>query len=134
MKEDIFVPHVENIGVAVTLDKNELGGEEWNVYIINYKGQTINNVLVSSKGYGIKEGKNIKTSTLTHFFEEIAPHEFKLIEPITEEIFGITNEYFITFYIDGIIHDKKFIFLPEAIQKNNLIDINILEKKGVLIK
>jgi len=91
MKEDIIIPDVENIGVAVTFEENEFGEEEWNVFLINYKNIPIENVLVSSKGYGLKDGKSIKTSTLTHFFKDIDGHQFKLIEPISEEVFGLNN-------------------------------------------
>lgn len=133
MIKDIEIPKVEDIGVAVIKDeKNE--EDIWNVYIINYKNVPIDNVLISSKGYGVINEKKKTTSTLRHYFEQIKERSFQLIEPISAEVFGLNNEYFVTFYIDKMIHDKKFIFVPEAIQKDHFTTIHIIEKQGVLIK
>lgn len=133
MKEDIHVPKVEDIGVAVIKDTEE-GGEIWNVYLINYKKEAINNVLISSRGYGTIKDKKVNTSTLRHFFEKINGKSHVLIEPISEEVFGISNEYFVTFYVDNIIHDKKYIFVPEAIKPAHFTNVKIINKEGVLIK
>ena len=70
MKKDIHIPKVEGIGVAIIKEKDK-GDEIWNVYLINYKKEAINNVLISSKGYGTVDQKKVNTSTLRHFFEAI---------------------------------------------------------------
>ena len=133
MKKDIDIPKVENIGVGIVREEEE-GEMTWNVYLINYKSSNIDNVLISSKGYGTLNDQKVKTSTFSHYFEEIKSSDFQKIEPISEEVFGLTNEYFVTFYIDKVIHDKKFIFVPEAIKPENFTTIKVLGKKGVLIK
>ena len=133
MKKDIHVPKVEDIGVAIIKDTDE-GDEIWNVYLINYKQEPINNVLVSSKGYGTVDHKKVNTSTLRHFFEAIEGESHQLIEPISQEVFGLSNEYFVTFYIDNIIYDKKFVFVPDAIKTEHFTKVKIIEKEGVLIK
>ena len=133
MKKDIHIPKVEDIGVAIIKDTNE-GDEIWNVYLINYKKEAINNVLISSKGYGILDEKKVNTSTLRHFFESIERESHQLIEPISQEVFGLSNEYFVTFYIDNIIYDKKFVFVPDAIKDEHFTKVRIIQKEGVLIK
>ena len=133
MIRDIDIPKVEDIGVAV-VNENVEGEDVWNVYLLNYKNVGIKNILISSKGYGVLNEEKKKTSTLRHFIEYLAPHSFELIEPISEEVFGLSNEYFVTFYIDKIIHDKKFIFVPEAIKKENFTKVKFIDKEGVLIK
>jgi len=133
MKKDIHIPKVEDIGVAIIKDL-EQEEEIWNVYLINYKKEPIKNVLISSKGYGTLDKKKVTTSTLRHFFEEIKGRSHVLIEPISEEVFGLSNEYFVTFYVEGVIHDKKFIFVPDAIKKEHFTNVKIIEKDGVLIK
>ena len=50
------------------------------------------------------------------------------------EVFGLNNEYMLTFYIDGTIHDRKFIFVPDSIVEENLIQIPLIELPGILIK
>ena len=97
MKKDIHIPKVEDIGVAIIKDTNE-DDESWNVYLINYKKEPINNVLISSKGYGTLDEKKVNTSTLRHFFESIERESHQLIEPISQEVFGLSNEYFVCGY------------------------------------
>ena len=133
MKKDIHIPAVKDIGVAVVKELDE-GEEVWNVYLVNFKEERIENVLVSSKGYGTINDKQKKTSNLNHFLGDINPRAFHLIEPISEEVFGLSNEYFVTFYIKGVIHDKKYVFVPEAIQEAHFTKIEVLGLKGVLIK
>ena len=133
MKKDIHVPKVEGIGVAIIKDTTE-GDEIWNVYLINYKKKPINNVLISSKGYGILNQKKVNTSTLRHFFDVIKGQSYQLIEPISEDVFGLSNEYFVTFYIDNIIYDKKFVFVPDTIKDEHFTKVRIIQKDGILIK
>jgi len=64
MKEDINIPAVTRVRVAVGRKRNELNQEEWNVYLMNMNDFPIDHVLISSKGYGDKEGEAQKTSIL----------------------------------------------------------------------
>ncbi len=134
MKKDLPQNIVEDIGIAVVLMSDTPEVASWSVYLINFKANTLENVLVSSKGYGQKDGKPVKTSTLRHSLRDIEPHSFAVIEAIDPAVFGLTNEYLLSFYIDGTIYDKKFIFLPESIIDENLMHIPLLNKPGVMIK
>jgi hypothetical protein len=134
MKKDIVMPLVENVGVAVIKEKNAEGAEEWNVYLINFRVDTLESVLVTSTGYGELNGEPRKTSTLRHFLDTIGPGEFVKIEPIQEDVFGLSNEYWVSFYINKVMHDKQYVFLAESITENNLIKIPLINKRGVLIK
>jgi hypothetical protein len=57
-----------------------------------------------------------------------------LVEPIQENVFGLNNEYWLSFYIDREIFDKKYIFLPESISEQYFTTIPLLGKKGVMIR
>ena len=133
MRKDIEIPVVTEIGVAIVNETNELNMEEWNVYMINMKTESIEGVLVSSRGYGEIQNERRATSELRHFLDVMEPKSFKKIEPIVEDVFCLNNEYWVSFYQDKKMFDKKFIFLPETIKKENCITIPILNKKGVLI-
>jgi len=133
MKKDLPENIVEDISIAVVLEAESPGAKVWNVYLINEKSVIIKNVMVSSKGYGMKDGREVKTSVLRHFIGDITPDDYAKIEAIDEQVFGLTNEYWLSFYIDGTIYDKKYIFLPESIIDDNLVKIPILNKPGVLI-
>lgn len=133
MKKDMPLNIVEDISIAVVLEGETPSEKTWNVYLINEKNVPIRNVMVSSKGYGIKDEKEVKTSVLRHFIGDIDPDDYARIEAIDEQVFGLTNEYWLSYYIDGTIYDKKYIFLPESIIDDNLTKIPVLNKPGVLI-
>jgi len=133
MKKDLPENIVEDIGIAVVLEGETPESKSWYVYLINRKTETISNVLVSSKGYDFSDGKNIQTSMLRHFIGDIDGNSFAKIEPIDEALFGLTNEFWLSYYLNGIIYDKKFIFLPESIVDSNFVKVPIVNKPGVLI-
>jgi hypothetical protein len=105
----------------------------WKVFIINLKQELLTGVLVSSKGYGMVEGEQVKTSVLRHFYEEIPPQSYALIEPIDQSVFKLHNEYWVSFYINKTIYDKKFLFVPGSIAKQNYSKIPIINKSGIMI-
>jgi hypothetical protein len=131
MKKDIEIPKVENIAMAVVKENDS---DEWFAHLINLKPEQIHHILVVSKGYGMQEGEDVKTSVLRHYWEELDGNSFLKVEPIMPKLFGISNEYWVSFYIDRTIYDKKYIFLPETIIDNNLTDIPVIGKKGIMIK
>ena len=134
MKKDLPENIVEDIAMTVVLMNDTPEASSWTVYIVNLKQELIENVLISSKGYGEKDGKLVKTSILRHSLGTIKPQSFAVVEAIDPEVFGLTNEYLLSYYINGNIYDKKFIFLPESIVDNNLIRIPLIDKPGVMIK
>ncbi|MFP5471209.1 MAG: hypothetical protein ACLGGV_06405 [Bacteroidia bacterium] len=134
MKKDITIPVVEDVWVAIVHDPIENEETEWDVYLLNMKDQEIEGVLVSSRGYSAIENDTRKTATFRHFLDAIPSKSYKKIEPISSEVFGLNNEFWVSFYMNKKMYDKKYIFLPETIKKEYFIDIPLIHKKGVLIK
>ncbi len=134
MKKDIISPIVEDIAIAIIREQNEQNETEWNVYLINLKKQDIEGVLITSKGYGAFNDEEVKTSTLRHFLDVVPSNTFKKIEPIVENVFGLNNEFWLSFFLNKVMYDKKYIFLPETIMEENFTLIPIINKKGVMIK
>jgi hypothetical protein len=132
MIKDSTFPEVEDIAVAIVQDIEGL--DEYDVYLINLKSADIKNVMVVSTGYGLVNEQQIKTSTLRHFFDEVKQHDFIKIEPIQKEVFGLSNEYWLSFSLNNQLYDKQFIFLPETVVESNFVTIPVVGKKGVLIK
>jgi hypothetical protein len=123
----------EGVSIAIIPDGVE-NDREWNVYVVNTKNEEIKNVMITSNGYGEINNKKMQTSTLRWYFEKMAASSFAMIEPIMEEVFGLSNEYWVSYFANNILYDKKFIFLPESIQEGNLVNIPVIQKKGILIK
>ena len=111
MIKDIPELLVEDIAIAIVMEENDVGENIWNSYFINYKKEKIETVLVTSTGYGIINNEKVNTSTLRHFLDSVEASSFMKIEPVVQEVFGINNEYWVSFYHHKHLYDKKFIFL-----------------------
>jgi hypothetical protein len=132
MLKDINIEEIEDIAIAVVPSVED--SSVWEVYMINLKEEGLENVIVASKGYGVYKGEEVKTSVLRHFLGAFEPLDIRLIEPIQREVFGLNNEYWVSFYIGQNIFDKKFIFLPESISEDNFIRIPFIDRPGVMIR
>jgi hypothetical protein len=123
MKKDIKIPLVEKIQVLAVFewDKDFLS-KTWN------REDIIESVLVMSRG----SYKNKKTSTLRHGLGDLPPHVGAKVEMITEEVLGFTNEYIVTFFAEGQLFDKSFIFKPYSIKENNTIFVDLMGQDCVL--
>jgi len=133
MKKDLPDNTVEDISIAVVLENSTPSDKVWNVYLVNEKERPIENVIVSSKGYGKKDGREVKTTVLRHFLGDIEAQASRMVEAIDPEVFGLTNEYWLSYYINGTIYDKKYIFLPESIVDENLMKVPVVNKPGIVI-
>ena len=131
MKNDINFDPVVGVSVAIAAT-NEAGAISWHVYLLNQNNDYLNNVLITSKGYGQQAGEEVKTSVLRYLFEQVPPRSFVTIEPIDPGIFHLYNEYWVSYYLDQKIYDKKFIFVPDSVVEANLIYISMLDRRGVL--
>lgn len=134
MKKDLPENIVEDIAVAVVLTSESPEFKNWTVYLVNLKNEVLENVMISSKGYGEKDGRKVQTSVLRHSLGNVMPQSFAGVEAIAPEVLGLTNEYWLSYYINNVIYDKKFIFLPESIVDEHLIRIPLVNKPGVMIK
>ena len=132
MQKDINREEVEDIAIAVVPGEDD--SNIWEVYMINLKEEGLDNVIVASKGYGMYKGEEVKTSVLRHFLGAFEPLDIRLIEPIQKEVFGLNNEYWVSFYIGTNIFDKKFIFLPESISEDNFTRVPFINRMGVIIR
>ncbi len=134
MKKDIIPPKVEGVSMAVVREADEDGEQAWYVYLINEKDATLENVLISSTGYGEIDGEHRATSEMRHYLESLGAKSWARIELIVEDVFGLSNQYWLSFYIDGNIHDKKYIFVAGSIHEEHFTNLPLMNKRGVLIQ
>lgn len=128
MKEDLKYPKVKDVHIAISNDEKDI----WNVYIINKGLVSIKNVIISSKGYGEINGDVKKTSVLRSLIESISVNSFALVEPIDPNLFQLTNEFWVSFYIGTQIYDKRYVFTSASFLKENMIELPLINKKGIL--
>ena len=134
MKKDIPNFKVEDIGIAIVPPTNGSKHDElWDCILINMKDTVIKDVLIASTGYGHSNGEDCKTTTLRHFYDEVGPLQVINIEPIQKKLFTLTNEFWISFNLNGNRYDKKYIFVEGSISEVNFTAIPLVGRKGVLI-
>jgi hypothetical protein len=131
MKKDINFDPVTGVKIAIA-KKSTPFGEEWAVYLINLNLIELKTVMITSKGYGIIEGEEKKTSVLRHMIEELGPQSVARIEPIDPALFKLNNEYWVSYYIIDQIFDKKFIFTVGSMEPSNITLIPEIGLEGVL--
>jgi len=133
MKKDILFPTVHGVYVTVVCQTNkDFPDAQWQVYLINCTPNTLTNIFVTSQGYSEKDENQEKTSTLRHYFTEIAPNASIAIEPIMPDVFHLNNEYWVSYFLEEQVFDKKFIFVADSIVQKNLVNIPELNLLGVL--
>jgi hypothetical protein len=134
MKEGLLGPTVENVGFAIVEETVE-NEKIYNVYLLNMRQDIMEGIIVTSTGYGenVNTGERVRTSTLRHCLEVLLPGEVAKIEPIMEEVFGLANEYWISFWVEDVMYDKKYVFLPETVSSAKMKFIPQLGFKGVML-
>ena len=129
MKKDIDIPEGENVYVAAVKVYNEsFKVEEWNAYLINDRDEAIEMALIVSKGYDNKK----ETSVIRHKLEKLPSKSFAKIEFIQEEVLALNNQFQVTFFADGKMFEKKYLFRKNSVNEKALREIPIIPNKGVL--
>ncbi|RZL09449.1 MAG: hypothetical protein EOO62_14045 [Hymenobacter sp.] len=141
MKQDIPFEPVVGVSIAIVPDADSLGatlseGETatWQVFLLNNNDFPLETVIIASEGYGTQpDGQAVRTSTLRYHFPEVAAHSATPIELIDPAIFHLTNQYWVSYYRDRQIFDKKFVFVPDSIVPANFSRLDLLGgQAGVL--
>ena len=135
MRKDIAFLPVEGVRIAIVPRQGADETAQWDVFLLNDNDRALRNVMVTSRGYSEPENQgdaSQRTSTLRHFFQLIGPHEHQLIEPIDPSVFILTNEFWVSYFIDGQVYDKRFVFVPGSLQAEHFIAIRMLNADGIL--
>ncbi len=129
MKKDIEIPIAKDVYVALVHEWNqEFLDKDWNAYILNDRDTPIEMVIIVSKGFDADR----KTSTMRHSIGEITAKSFEKIEVVQEDVLTLNNEFFVTYYADNKLYEKRFIFESGSVSVDYLKSIPLIEKNGVL--
>ena len=131
MKNDIKIPAVENLIMAVTEEYNEVfKTTDHYVYLINKKENELEMVLIVSSG----ADKDRATSVMRHKIEKLPALSFARVELMQEEILALTNHFKVSFFENNRLFEKEFILEKNAFREGALRHINILNKRGIVLK
>lgn len=136
MLKDIPILKVEDLAIAIVprLEHEEDHEDFWDTYLLNFKEEPIHSVLINSRGYGVIDGEQRRTTTLRYFWETIGPLEVVKIEPVQKAVLGVANEYWVSFSFRDYLYDKKYVFVPGSLDAMNFTEIPFLNRKGVMIR
>ena len=131
MKKDIEIPVAKDVYVAIVREWNEeFLDKDWNAYIINSQTNSIELTMVVSKGY---EGDR-KTSIMRHAIGDVAAKSYKKIEVVQDDVLALNNEFYVTYYSENKLYEKRFLFEQNSVKESNLNTIPILDKDGIYAK
>lgn len=129
MKKDIDIPEVKDVFIAVVREENkEFRTLDWNAYIINDRSTPIDTVLIVTRGYDEKDA----TTTMRHTIKELPPQSFAKVEFLQDEVLKLINEFSVSFFAEGKMFHKKFVFRKNSINENALRELPVMQQKGIL--
>lgn len=135
MKKDIIIPKVENVYIAAVQEWNDDFMEKtWYAYLINDSDEKLETVIVVSNASGMLNGEERKTSMLRHAFVEVPADTAVKIEMIEESVLQLDNSFMVTFFKDNTLYDKNFVFAANSINEDNVQEVPVIFKDGVLMK
>lgn len=135
MKKDIIIPLVENVFIAAVQEwSDDFMEKVWYAYLVNDSDFNLEGVMVVSKAFGTIDGEMKKTSLLRHAFVEIPAVSVVKIEMIEKSVLTLNNEFMVTYFINGTLYDKKFIFKANSIDETEMEEVPILFVDGVIVR
>ena len=131
MKKDIIIPEISNVEMAIVYEYNTIyNTNDWNVYLVNNNNIRLEMVVIISKGFG---DKNI-SSVMRKKIDVLDAHSFAKVEWIQPDLFKLTNQFQVTFFVKDRLYDKTFTFIENTIKEGGLRMIPELKKRGIVAK
>jgi hypothetical protein len=131
MKKDIIIPEISNVEMAIVYEYNTIyNTNDWNVYLVNNNNIRLEMVVIVSKGFG---DKNI-SSVMRKKIDVLDAHSFAKVEWIQPDLFKLTNQFQVTFFVKDRLYDKTFTFIENTIKEGGLRMIPELKKRGIVAK
>ena len=129
MRKDIEIPRLEGVYVAAIKEKHpEYKTMDWNAYLINDREFPLEMVLIVTKG----AGKNQLTSTMRHSIKVLPAKSYAKIEFLQEEVLQLENTFAVTFFAEGKMFEKRFVFSKNSVKEAALETVPVIPFKGVL--
>jgi hypothetical protein len=133
MKSDIIIPTVENVFIAIVQEwSDDFMEKVWFAHLVNDSDYDLEGVMIVSKAFGTIDGEMKKTSLLRHAYVEVPAVSVVKIEMIEKSVLALNNEFMLTFFMDGKLYDRKYIFKANSINEKSVEEVPILFVDGVI--
>lgn len=107
MKKDIIIPSVSGVEMAIVYEHNPIyKTEDWNVYIINNNDINLEMVVIVSKGFGDEKISSVMRKKI----DVLNANSFAKVEWIQPELFKLTNQFQVSFFVNNRLHEKNIYF------------------------
>lgn len=133
MKKDIdkHIPEVENVYVVAAFEYNStFKVEEWTIYLVNDNSETLETVLVVSKG----ESTTKTTSVLRKKLEVLPAKSIAKLEFLHEDVLEVDNIFQVTYFLHGKLMHKDFKFPKHSLKSKDIKALPLLTSKGIIAK
>ena len=135
MKKDIIIPEVENVYIVAIKEWNEDFGENsWYAYILNNSSEKLEMAMVVSSASGTINNEERKTGSFRHAFNEVLPETAIKVELLENNVLQLDNHFMLTYFLDGKLYDKNFTFEAHSIKDENTIELQKINRVGVIGK
>ncbi len=132
MKKDIIIPIVTNVHIVAFQEWNDDFMENsWYAYLINDTDDLLEMAMVVSRAYGLLNGEERKTGTFRHAFAKVEPRTAVKVELLENNVLQLNNEFLLSYFANGQLFDKTFVFRTNSINEKAVDDLPIINKKGV---
>lgn len=133
MKKDIVIPKVENVHIVAIKEWNDDFQEHsWYAYLLNATQETLEMAMVVSRAYGLINGENRKTATFRHAFATVEANSAVKVELLENNVLQLNNEFLVSYFLDGKLFDKRFVFKTNGINEHAQTDLPSIAKRGVM--
>ena len=135
MKKDIIIPEVENVYIVAIKEWNEDFGENsWYAYIFNNSSEKLEMAMVVSSASGMINNEERKTGSFRHAFNEVLPESAIKVELLENNVLQLNNHFMLTYFLNGKLYDKNFIFEANSINEENSTELHSINRLGVIGK
>jgi|694.fasta_scaffold01302_6 hypothetical protein len=134
MKKDITIEEVRDVAIAIVPELNEHQEYDWMVHFLNLKDKPLTSVLINAEARGMIDGVEKHTAVMRFYIEEVGAQSSKKFEMLMPDTFLLNNQYWVSFYEDGQIFEKKFVFAANTISRDRMVMIPVLSRAGVMMK
>ncbi|WP_127845623.1 hypothetical protein [Psychroflexus aestuariivivens] len=131
MKKDIEIPKVEGVYIAAVYEYNKnFKVDEWTIYLINDLQESLETVLIVSKG----ESRSKKTSVLRKKLEVLPAKSYAKLEFLHEDVLQVDNIFQVSYFLNNQLLHKDFKFQKNSLKPSQIKKLPLLEDKGILAK
>ena len=132
MKKDIIIPKVEGVHIVAFQEWNDDFMENsWYAYLVNDTDDLLEVAMVVSRAYGLINGEERKTGTFRHAFAKVEPRTAVKVELLENNVLQLNNEFMLSYFSNGQLFDKTFVFRTNSIDVKNASILPIINKEGV---